>query len=202
MKKFRFQVPGVRCQVSGIRFLKNRKPACRQARLEPETRNPKPGFTLIELLVSITILGILTTIGIGNYINSQVKARDAQRKSNLTQIKNALELYYNDYGRYPGASGGKVVACPSKPAATACDWGEDVMTDSNTNYLNPVPKDPKDPGFSYFYNVASDGSKFKLFARLENSNDPDITSGLSATCGSQNCNFGVTSTNTNLTESI
>ncbi|MBI2590668.1 MAG: type II secretion system protein [Candidatus Blackburnbacteria bacterium] len=164
---------------------------------------PVTGFTLVELLISITILGILATIGIGNYINSQVKARDAQRKANLTQIKNALELYYNDYGKYAGASvGGRIMACPSKPTATDCDWGSDVMTDENTTYLNPVPKDPKDPGLSYFYKVSSDGSKFQLFARLENSNDPDVMSGLSSTCGSQPCNFGVTSTNTNLGESI
>lgn len=76
------------------------------------------------------------------------------------------------------------------------------MTDGNTNYLNPIPKDPKDPGFSYFYKVASDDSKYQLFARLENSNDPDVKSGLSTSCGSENCNFGVTSTNTNLEESI
>ncbi|MGB9706948.1 MAG: type IV pilin protein, partial [Microgenomates group bacterium] len=62
---------------------------------------PKFGFTLIELLVAVAILGILATVGLGSFQSSQMKGRDARRKSDLSQIQKALEMYYNDKGAYP-----------------------------------------------------------------------------------------------------
>ncbi len=38
-------------------------------------RMPDDGFTLIELMVVITIVGILATIGIANFISFQAKAK-------------------------------------------------------------------------------------------------------------------------------
>jgi len=61
------------------------------------------GFTLMELLIVIAILGLLATIGLGSFRTSQMKGRDAQRKSDLSQIQKALEMYYNDYSGYPAA---------------------------------------------------------------------------------------------------
>ena len=61
----------------------------------------KKGFTLIELLVVIAILGLLATVGLSSFRTSQLKGRDSKRKSNLSQIQKALEMYYNDYGQYP-----------------------------------------------------------------------------------------------------
>ncbi|KKR41619.1 MAG: Type II secretory pathway pseudopilin PulG-like protein, partial [Candidatus Woesebacteria bacterium GW2011_GWB1_40_12] len=61
-------------------------------------KNLSLGFTLVELLVVIAILGILATIGLVTFSSSQMRGRDAQRKSDLKQISSALEIYYNDYG--------------------------------------------------------------------------------------------------------
>lgn len=54
------------------------------------------GFTLIELLITITVIGILAAIGTATYATAQQKARDSQRKSDLTQIKKAMELAKSD----------------------------------------------------------------------------------------------------------
>lgn len=64
-------------------------------------RNKKSGFTLIELLVVIAIIGLLSSITMASLQQTRVGARDAKRISELNQIRNALELYYNDYGYYP-----------------------------------------------------------------------------------------------------
>ena len=60
------------------------------------------GFTLIELLVVITIIGILSGIGVAAFTSVQKKGRDAQRKSDLSSIQAALEQYYSDHDSYPG----------------------------------------------------------------------------------------------------
>jgi general secretion pathway protein G len=59
------------------------------------------GFTLIELLVVIAIIGLLSTLAVVALNSARMKARDAQRVSNVKQIQTALELYINDYGNYP-----------------------------------------------------------------------------------------------------
>ena len=58
----------------------------------------KTGFTLVELLVVISIISTLVTMAVVSFRSSQFRARDVQRKSDLRQYQNALELYANDNG--------------------------------------------------------------------------------------------------------
>jgi len=58
-------------------------------------------FTLIELLVTMGIIAVLTGMAIFNFNQSRMRARDVQRKSDLGQLKNALELYKIDNKTYP-----------------------------------------------------------------------------------------------------
>jgi len=62
--------------------------------------NKQNGFTLIELLVVIAIIGILSSVVLASVSNSRAKARDARRKSDLSEIKTALELYNAKCGTY------------------------------------------------------------------------------------------------------
>jgi prepilin-type N-terminal cleavage/methylation domain-containing protein len=58
-------------------------------------------FTLIELLVTISVIGVLTTILMINFVGSRERAKNSQKVQNLKVMKNALRLYYNDYQTYP-----------------------------------------------------------------------------------------------------
>ncbi len=68
------------------------------------------GFTLIELLVVIAIIGVLASVIIASLDSARAKGQDAVRKSDLTQIATALELYYNNHGTFivsgSGSGGG------------------------------------------------------------------------------------------------
>jgi len=141
------------------------------------------GFTLIELLIAMAILGILATVGLGSFRTAQMRGGDAERKSDLKQISNAMELYFSDYKRYP-------------PTFTFS--GE--FTDSKTSYLKVVPNDPG--GGTYVYHVSSTGNKYQLFARLENTQDKNINTAITVSCGAVTCNFSITSPNTTPTESL
>jgi len=61
----------------------------------------RKGFTLIELLVVISIIGVLTTVLVMNFVGTRERARDAQRIQDLNSLKSALRMYYNDHQSYP-----------------------------------------------------------------------------------------------------
>lgn len=171
------------------------------------------GFTLVELLVVMAILGILTVVTLGNFQTSQIKARDAQRKSDLRQIANALEAYMNDHGGYPtsgtapGYSTGKIEdACGCSTPPADCSWGpgsREFCDSNNTVYMKEIPDDVTAPPHYCYW---SDGLSFKLYAKLENKKDPDCLLGhdVNGNCvlpASNNCddtkyNFGISSSNT------
>ena len=78
------------------------------------------GFTLLELIVVITILGILVAIALPNYKNSIVQAREAVLRENLYRLRDLIDQYQSDKGRYPESL-------------------EALVTDG---YLRKVPEDP------------------------------------------------------------
>lgn len=66
----------------------------------------KSGFTLFELLVSISIIGILTALGVLSFSSAQTKARDARRVEDMTTIQKAVEQLYASAGStYPVTAG-------------------------------------------------------------------------------------------------
>ena len=70
------------------------------------------GFTLVELLVVMAILSSLVALVAGGYRSAQTRGTDAQRKADLRELANALELFYEDYKQYPPESNENVTACP------------------------------------------------------------------------------------------
>lgn len=151
----------------------------------------KLGFTLIELLIVMAILGILATIGFGNFTNSRIKAKDVARKSDLQTIAKSLEAYANDYRTYPDSSvTGNIMVEGSEIA-----WG-DAFRDTNTIYASKLPLDPG--GYNYLYVKTATG--YYLYAHLENSQDPALTSPpftpISGCGGTgESCNYRISSSN-------
>lgn len=156
------------------------------------------GFTLIELLVVIAIIGLLTGLGLANFMTSQKKGRDAERKGALKQIQNSLEAFVNDSttGVYPASNAsGQLLACPYTPASRTgapCTFGVSSFTDSRTVYINPVPGDPRG---ARQYCYRSNGRGYQIYAQLENPNDQDRLA-TAVTCAGNSYNFGVSSYNT------
>lgn len=170
------------------------------------------GFTMIELLVVIVILGILSVIGLGSFSSSQMKARDSKRKTDLRTMGDALELYYNDNGRFPDSdSSGGIMGCGAA-AAEACVPGQIWQNTTNgTTYMVQMPQDPS--GGKYYYMTSLTGTYYQIYARLENERDRDIpkdgnddpliytnpySEQGSSACITGDCNYGKSSTNINL----
>ncbi len=66
----------------------------------PPCTRPR-AFTLIELLVVIAIIAILVGLLFPAFKAVQNQARQTQTKNDLTQIVNAVNAFYTDYGKYP-----------------------------------------------------------------------------------------------------
>lgn len=63
--------------------------------------NSKRGFTLIELLVVIAIIGILSGIVVTSLGSQRARARDSRKVSELGSVALALQIFYDQNGRYP-----------------------------------------------------------------------------------------------------
>jgi prepilin-type N-terminal cleavage/methylation domain-containing protein len=157
----------------------------------------KRGFTLIELLIVIAILSILSAIGVGNFISARTKAKDLSRKSDLQTIAKSLEAYVNDHHTYPLSDGNYRIKC--KTDGSICDWGQEFSDGATsgitqTIYATKLPTDPS--GYDYHY-YSQNGTQYELYAKLENDNDPSITTFNPVVyCGDTNlCNYKISSSN-------
>lgn len=74
-------------------------------------RNYLTGFTLVELLVVIAIIGILASIVLVSVGGIKARARDARRISETKQLRLALEMYYDTYGKYPDNTDSGDIGC-------------------------------------------------------------------------------------------
>ncbi len=130
----------------------------------------RSGFTLIELLAVVAIIGILATIAVIGISTATKKARDASRKTDIQNLKQAIELYGQDNNNtYP----------KSKDYAT-------LLTDLAPYMKNP-PHDPRFgkttgwPDYQYAVNAtAQTYDKYVIYAQLE---DTGAKADLALDCG-------------------
>ena len=144
------------------------------------------GFTLIELIIVVTIIGILSSLLLSNLVGIRGRIRDGQRKSDLTQIKQALQIYRSDNGTYPTDSSGTF-------NLSRC--GEKFESGGNV-YMQKIPCDPfNDLPYTYRYVVSADGSTYTLAACLENINDAKKTDPTNSDPCDEENNWSYTLTN-------
>jgi prepilin-type N-terminal cleavage/methylation domain-containing protein len=75
-------------------------PADMRGCLDGDDPNQCSGFTLIELMVVVSIVGILVTLAIQNFISYQCKAKQAEAKANLGAIYVGEQSYRAEYLAY------------------------------------------------------------------------------------------------------
>ena len=163
------------------------------------------GFTLMEIMIVIALIMILSVVGIGAFMQSTVKSRDTQRKSNLNQIGKAAEAFYTDVGHYPlsdDVNTDRLYCYDYDQGVDTICTGTKLynLVDSTMIVYLDVPKDP-DALRKYVYESSSDG--YSLYAALENSQDRDLLlngdgsvnqNPWGVSCGSVQCNYKIIET--------
>jgi len=101
-------------------------------------RQGRNGFTMIELLTVITVIMILAALVLGAAAYAGRKADDSRCQAYLQRIKNALEEYKLDYGKYPQQGQGTVpyAALFSTPLSSGRPTGEKKPYITDTNNVN------------------------------------------------------------------
>ncbi|MDD5416011.1 MAG: type II secretion system protein [Candidatus Daviesbacteria bacterium] len=109
------------------------------------------GFTLIELLVTVSIIAILSAIGLVVYSNVIKQGQDSKRQSDLRSIQSALEQYYSDQGFYPAGN------LPFGSSLNNCTGNPTSPCSSTKTYINNVPND-SNVSTPYRYEAIRNGS--------------------------------------------
>lgn len=78
----------------------------------PESFKNPQGFTLVELLVVVSIIAILSVIGMTIFTGTQRNARDAKRRADINSISTALETHYNTTANQYCAAGATTYCAP------------------------------------------------------------------------------------------
>lgn len=126
--------------------------------VSPTVSGKRRGFTLIELVVVMAIISLLLTFALPRYFDGLQRAKEAALKQDLKTMRDAIEQFQADKGKYP-----------------------DTLDDLVSNrYLRAVPVDPitesgetwiiippGEPGQGAVYDIrsgaegqASDGAEF------------------------------------------
>lgn len=124
------------------------------------------GFTLIELMIVVAIIGVLAAIAVPKFADLVKKAQESRTKSNMDQIRGALNIYYGDNeGIYPSDTLG-VLTTNSKyisaikaslvPAFTAV--GNTGHGESSTVNAQTAFSSATDTGVWQYLNVSSDAN--------------------------------------------
>lgn len=72
-------------------------------RMGHRTSTPSRGFTVIELLVVLAAIALLLSVAAPRYVQHLDNARDTVLRQNLRQLRDAIDKFYADQGRYPQA---------------------------------------------------------------------------------------------------
>jgi len=78
------------------------------------------GFTLIEMLIVVTLIGIIAGIAAVQLRQTPLKAKEATLKEDLFTLRDVIDQYFADKGKYP----------------------ESLDTLVQDGYLRKVPLDP------------------------------------------------------------
>ncbi len=89
----------------------------------------KSWFTLVEMLIVIVIIGLLAASLIPKLTGMQAKARDTVRRTDLSQLWTAIQVFYTDNWTFPWVS----------------TWWQstDHIKEDMSQYLKSLPKDPQ-----------------------------------------------------------
>jgi general secretion pathway protein G len=103
------------------------------------------GFTLIELMVVMVLIALLLTLAVPRYFRTIDTGKQSVQLQNLSAIRDAIDKYYGDLGKYPETLQDLVDK----------KYLRSIPVDPITNLPNWVSIPPTDPNLTGIYDVRS-----------------------------------------------
>ena len=110
----------------------------------------KLGFTLVELMVVLTVIALLLSVVVPDYVGRMKRAEEAVLQENLTVMRDALDKHYADAGKYPT----NLEDLVSKRYLRSIP--KDPFTQSAQSWVAVPPADPKKGGVFDVHSAAKD----------------------------------------------
>jgi general secretion pathway protein G len=104
-------------------------------------RRTSSGFTLIEVMVVMALIVVLASVGLTVYSNSVIRAKESVLKEDLYRMRDSIDQYYADKGKYPATlqdlvSDKYLRAVPVDPFTHSADTWREVPSEPDPN--NPT----------------------------------------------------------------
>lgn len=122
------------------------------ASLRRAARRRVCGFTLIELVVVMSLIALLLTLALPRYFHALDQARLNVQRQNLAAIREAIDKFFGDQGRYPNQLAELVErrylrALPLDPVSESSEWVVVAPLDPSLGSVYDVrpPVVPADP---------------------------------------------------------
>lgn len=141
---------------------RNTVPGKRTIRV-PDPGSRIPGFTLIEVMVVMALIVVLASVGLTVYTNSVTRAKESVLKEDLFRMRDGIDQYYADKGRYPATlqdlvSEKYLRAIPKDPFTNSADTWQEVPSEPDPN--NPTAQPGVYDVRSGSDQTALDGTKY------------------------------------------
>jgi general secretion pathway protein G len=108
----------------------------------------KLGFTLVELMVVLTVIALLLSVVVPDYVGRMKRAEEAVLQENLAVMRDALDKHFADAGKYP-TSLDELVAKRYLRSIP-----RDPFTQSAGTWVAVPPADPKSGGVFDIHSAA------------------------------------------------
>ena len=126
-------------------------PSCLSPLASRRVKSANAGFTLIELIVVFAILALLISVAAPRYFSHIERAKEATLKQDLSVMRDAIDKFYGDKGRYP-----ETLEELAKERYIR-DVPTDPFTDSASSWVVLPPADAKEKGQVYDVKSGADG---------------------------------------------
>lgn len=132
------------------------------------------GFTLIELLVVIAIIGVLSSVVLVSLNTARARARDAEVRTELAQIRTAVQLYYTQTGSMPPNT------YPNNYCSNQANFLQSLVT---AGYLPANITSPNNSTYPYcYYDYGTGSAAGAIVTGWLEAATPPSTAGFRGTC--------------------